>query len=164
QPAQLFHRAADALLRGVFVRAERRADSSEVTLLEETQQDSPAIGVVKFVYSFVKDRCDFIPGRIAGVQQHVHIDSLSFTFLTTTLAAHEGRGDKAGVPVQPAAEHRFATQGSGFARQIGEYGLDNVLREMRVAAQTPKRHRVNQIDVTGNQFAEGRVGAPFSVI
>src|SRR5207249_4145794 len=32
QPAQLFHRAADALLRGVFVRAERRADSSENTV------------------------------------------------------------------------------------------------------------------------------------
>ena len=75
-------------------------------------------------------------------------------------ATRQGRGDKS-VPMQPAAEHGLALERAGFAREIGEHGLDNVLGEVRVAAGAPERDGINEIDVTADEFPKRRLGPLF---
>ena len=66
--------------------------------------------------------------------------------------------------MQPAAEQGLALKQPSFARQIGEYGLDNVLGKMRVAAGAPEGDGINEIDVAAYQFPKRRLGSGFGVI
>jgi len=66
--------------------------------------------------------------------------------------------------MEPAAQHRLVAQRPAFAREIGEDGLDDVLGKMQVVAGAADRHRVNEIDVTGDEFPEGRLRSVLRVI
>ena len=66
--------------------------------------------------------------------------------------------------MEPAAQHRLVAQRAGFAREISEYGLDDVLGKMRAVAGAADRDRVNQIDITGDEFPEGRLRSVLCVI
>ena len=48
----------DAHTRGVFITSQRLADGTKITLLEETQHDGRAVGVIQFIDGGVEHRCD----------------------------------------------------------------------------------------------------------
>ena len=68
------------------------------------------------------------------------------------------------MAVESATQHRLLSQRAAFAREIGEDGLDDVFGKMRVVAGAADRHRVNEIDLTGDEFPEGRLRTVFRVI
>ena len=105
--AELVHRAADALLRGVLVAAQRGSDGAEIAALEVAQHDGHAFPVVQAVDRLVEMRGDFFKSDFGVVLPSIHFASPPFPVNAPALVAHDGRGDMERAPVQPAAEHDF---------------------------------------------------------
>ena len=88
----------------------------------------------------------------------IHFNSLLFTELTAALRAHGFAGDKAGVPMQPAAELNIGGKGAGHAGEVCKDGLGDILGQMGVIIDETDSGGIDQINVAGDQFAEGGLG------
>jgi len=83
--------------------------------------------------------------------------------LIAIASADERRSHKEGVPTKPARQHHARRQSSSLARQISEHGLNHILSQVAVPADPPRRDRIHQVDVPGDQLAKSRLAALFRI-
>ena len=133
-------------------------------LLEKSEQDRGAVLRSELVDRFVEDGRNLREVCHGVVLLYIHFDSLPFTELTTAIASHGFGGHKAGVTVQPSAQHDVFGKRASLACEVHEDGLGDVLREMRVAIDQPHCCRIDEVDVARDQFVEGRFRAVLNII
>lgn len=157
--AEFFQRAIDTFSRGVFVAAQIFADLREALLFKKTEQQGVAVGFVQAIQRFVEQRADLFPVVIFSFGFNgVHRHGLLFARAAAAFAPEIlPRGKNRGA-MQPAGQHDIFGKGRGFAREVGEDELRDVLREMRVAAGLPERGGINERDVARDKFAERGFG------
>jgi len=160
----LLQGARHTLLRRILAAAQRFTDRAQVVLLKKSEQDRGAVLRSELVDRFVEDGRNLREVCRGVVLLYIHFDSLPFTELTTAIASHGFGGHKAGVTVQPSAQHDVFGKRASLACEVHEDGLSDVLRLMRVAIDQSYRRRINQIDVARDQFVEGRFRPVLHVI
>ena len=148
--------AAQALLRGVLARAEGGADFTEGFVLEVTQQDGGAVGIVERVHGFVEERFDVRPVGGGGVHG-IHLRGDLFAQLPARLAAHDVDGGAARDLIQPRGQNGVGLQPVGTARQIDEGGLGDFFGELR-RADLAQRRGIDQAEMAPDDFGEGILG------
>jgi hypothetical protein len=84
----------------------------------------------------------------------LHFHGLGFASLSSLFGSQSPRGNEASCIEEPASDHSASSKARGFARQKNEYGLRDILGEMRVA-NLSQRGRVNQSGMPLNQLTKG---------
>src|SRR5262245_64986925 len=65
--------------------------------------------------------------------------------------------------MKPSGQHDIFGKGTRLPCEIGENQLSHVLCQMCVAARSSQRGGINEIHMTGDQFAEGGIGTVSNV-
>ena len=129
--AQFVEGAVHAHARGVFAELQFCADVGKFPALEKTQQHRLAVRCIQLGQYFVDHAAGALPfqggNRIVG-GIFLHKLGLLFPRLAAAFAAHGlgRRVSRAGE--QPSSQHLVPGQYSGFAGQIGEDQLRDILR------------------------------------
>ena len=105
------------------------------------------VGIFKLIDGIVEHRRDIQPAGIGHFRESVHFDGDLFASLAAAFAPREVRGDKTSMAMEPAAKLNAGGERTRLAGEVGENGLDHVLRLMGVAANAAESDRVNKVDV-----------------
>ena len=139
------------------------ANRAEIALLEKTQEDRHAIFGAQLVDHLVEDGRNVSEVDSGIILQRIHFGDLSFTGLTTALAAQDRSGHMVGMPMQPAAKHHLAGKCASHAGQVCKHSLCHVFGPMRVTLHHPGRYRIDEAKVTRHYLAKGWLGAGLHV-
>ena len=105
QFAQAFHRAAHALLRRLFARAERLRHLARRLALEVAQQQGVAVRLAQLAQSRVEVRGKLFPASAGfGGKQIIHSSSLLFTGAAAHIGTHGVGREVLRRAMQPAGQ------------------------------------------------------------
>ena len=139
-------------MRGVVGRAEGLADLAEGFVLEVTEQDGGAVGLIEGLHRFVEQGFDVCPVGGRGVQG-IHLGGDFFAKLPTRFASNPINGRPACDLIKPGGQNRVWFQLVGIPRQVGEHGLRDLFGDLRRAYLAQGR-RINQVQMPADQRRE----------
>lgn len=127
-------------------------------MFNKAEEERIAVGLIEPLKGFVEQRTDLFPMRVVFGGDGIHGHGLLFAGAPPPLTAKDLAGGENGGAVQPAGEHDFFREGRGFARQVRENELGDVLGKLGIAIGLAERGRIDQCHVARNEFAEGCLG------
>ncbi len=100
----------------------------------------------------VENRLELLPIHWRICRVMVHRSRLPFPCAPTLFTANCFQRRIAGGSVQPARYTIEPSQGSGFAHQVNEDALGDILRQSDVAREDAQGGSINNVDMTMNEF------------
>jgi hypothetical protein len=150
-------RPADALPRRLLGNSQRRADAGHAHLLEEPENDRPAIGLGQIQDGIVQTDGNFRPSvgrRAAAVVLIAHdLRGLCFVVSPPCFTPQGVGGGKTGDAQQPAGQMIAMPQRGRMPRQKQERRLRDILGKMPVA-NPANRRGINQAGISMHQLRE----------
>ncbi len=93
----------------------------------------------------------------------MHVLGLLLPGLAALFSPHCFRSRIVGASVKPASQRCAIRQAGRLPREIIEYRLCHVLRQVRIPVYLPQRGRINQVKMPAHQLAESLLGGAFRV-
>ena len=111
------------------------ADFGQWTVLEIAQQNGFAIGLLEPQHRLIENGTQFVPVEAGhGIEQErLHGLGLLFMRPAARFSANGFGSGKMRTGVKPPRQDRAARKGAGFAGEVGENRLRDILRQVGVA-------------------------------
>ena len=143
--------------------AQVRTDFRIAATLEAPQEHRLAFTVVQRVHRLVQQRAKSVPIRLRARVEvgEVHGEGGLFSLGPAGFGSAVGGGGMPYGRVEPTGQGGMLLQLRGFAGQVDEDCLCDVLSRLRVWAGLSQRRRVDEIDMPAQQLFERRlIGFP----